>query len=679
MKFLAIVIGLIVCAHGYAQQMAEDVDPSTLADDLGRYADDDVNYQELYENYLQLLSNPLDINRATSEELRLLNILSENQLSNLREYITQNGALLSVYELQAVPDFDANTIAKILPLIMVRDLKEDIGKSLVKRIIKPGNAYFVTRFERTLETSEGYNTNDTSKQFQGSPDKMYFRFRSSRPNDYSVGFTGEKDAGEDLQWNVSQGQYGVDYWSLHAQVMNKKKIKNLIIGDFQYQFGQGLILGNSFGLGKGGETVTAIRKSNIGFSPYTSVSESGNMRGAATTVQLHKKIYLSLYYSDAKRDATVHNDSLSNFSSILSTGLHRNQNELAQKHQVNEQNYGSVLNFKSRTTEAGIIFQSLIFSLPWQRNPTPYNQFAFEGNQNYNTSFFLNHTFHNINFFSEAAKTIDGGVGLVAGLLTSVDPKLDFALLFRKYDRDYISFYGNGFSENTTAQNETGMYWGWKYKINRRYSVSAYVDLFRFPWLKFRTYKPSAGNELLIRLQYQPSKKIVLYAQARREQKQRNLSEDSFVYTASLSTKSNLLVNCDYTISENLRMKTRAQWSEHKFDQSRMQGFAIMQDVILKIKRVQLSGRFALFDTDDFENRQYAYENDAWLAYSLPAYYGQGIRNYLMLQYKLTKRLTIWIRYSRTKYSHQEIIGSSEEAIAGNTRNDVKLQLKLSL
>ncbi len=93
--------------------------------------------------------------------------------------------------------------------------------------------------------------------------------RASKPGDFSFGFTLEKDEGEKLQWNPSQKMYGFDYISFHGQLLNKKRIINLLVGDFQGQFGQGLTLGIS-GVGKGGETITSIRRSNIGFVPYTS-------------------------------------------------------------------------------------------------------------------------------------------------------------------------------------------------------------------------------------------------------------------------------------------------------------------------------------------------------------------------------------------------------------------------
>ncbi|MDZ7646335.1 MAG: hypothetical protein U5K54_03650 [Cytophagales bacterium] len=61
------------------------------------------------------------------------------------------------------------------------------------------------------------------------------------------------------------------FFSFHAQVLNKGKFKNLIVGDYQAQFGQGLILGSAFGIGKSAEAVTTIRRPNIGFMPYSSL------------------------------------------------------------------------------------------------------------------------------------------------------------------------------------------------------------------------------------------------------------------------------------------------------------------------------------------------------------------------------------------------------------------------
>lgn len=68
---------------------------------------------------------------------------------------------------------------------------------------------------------------------------------------YSIGITAEKDAGEQLYWGPSQKHYGFDFVSPHVQLMHRGRLKNLIIGHYQAQVGQGLLLGGNFGFGKG--------------------------------------------------------------------------------------------------------------------------------------------------------------------------------------------------------------------------------------------------------------------------------------------------------------------------------------------------------------------------------------------------------------------------------------------
>ena len=106
---------LIAVAQEYPKK---DVDLEILADQLFGFQDLDLNYQELYENIALLLSNRIDLNKATAEELRFLNLLSEQQIQTLVQYRQDNGNLLSVYELQAVPGFDLTLINKIIPFVL---------------------------------------------------------------------------------------------------------------------------------------------------------------------------------------------------------------------------------------------------------------------------------------------------------------------------------------------------------------------------------------------------------------------------------------------------------------------------------------------------------------------------------------------------------------------------------
>ena len=143
--------------------------------------------------------------------------------------------------------------------------------------------------------------------------------------------------------------------------------------------------------------------------------------------------------------------------------------------------------------------------------------------------------------------------------------------------------------------------------------------------------------------------------------------------------KRNFWINIDYAVSSHLSFKTRVQFSSYQFGGSKTQGMMVLQDVTWSLGKISISGRCALFDTDDYDNRLYVYERDVWLAFSFPAYSGVGIRNYLLFQYSVSKKVDLWFRWAHVRYTDRNIIGSGSEAIDGNTRNDLKLQARIRI
>jgi hypothetical protein len=682
MKDIACIIALwFLFGDGFPQDFREKtMDLHGFTDDIIASHGADADAGDLYENLVQILSSPYDLNNASAEELRMLHVLNEEQIRNILSYRESQGNFLDVYELQVIPGFDLSVISKLLPFVKVGDPRERVDQSLIQRVFSPGHSYVVMRYERTLEQKKGFaKTTDQPSRFTGSPDKLYFRMRASNPGDFSIGITGEKDAGEEIAFNPTRRQWGFDFTSFHLQLQNKGKLKNMIVGDFQAQFGQGLLLGGAFGLGKGGESISTTRKSNLGFLPYTSVNESAGQTGAALTWQLSHLIRISTFYSGARRDGSLANgpDSTA-LTSLPATGYHRTAAELEKRKSVSEKHLGTVLHFTKKGFDAGVIVDLLRFSVSIKPEPTLYNQHAFRGSRNLNTGIFLNYSVQNISFFTEVAQSHPGGSAALAGLLVSAHRNFDLALVYRNYMPDFHTFYTNAFSENTQPQNERGLYWGWKYRWNRQYSFSGYVDLFRFPWLGFRRYAPSYGYEWMLRGHYQPTKKVSLLIQLRRESKSRNLVGGEPVYRLDVGQKRNATVNCHYGIGESIRLRSRLQYNKYFFGQQVTQGMALVQDITFLLGRFKLTARHALFDTDHHDNRQYVYEHDAWLAYSLPAYSGIGVRNYALIEYKVHKQLTIWLRYARTRLVNTGEIGSGLDVIEGNTKNDVKFQARFT-
>lgn len=684
MKKEITILVFLVSAYGYAQVPKKDVDLERLVDEIFAIQDEDINYEDLYENLAQLYSNQADLNAVTEEQLRSIFILNESQIQSFFTYRIEAGPFLSVYELQNIEGFTEEIIQKLSPFVTVPDVAMSFNKNLFKRILNEKNNYLILRYDRTIEEKKGYKeTTPPPGKYIGSPDRLYTRFQTRRTGDFSLGFTTEKDAGEQVTWSPMKKQYGADFISFHLQVMNKGKIKNLVLGDFQAQFGQGLVLGSAFGIGKNSEAVTTVRRGNLGFLPYTSVYEARYLRGAAISYSLSKRLTMHGLFSSRWRDGIIKQDTTEESSDLISsfqlTGLHRTPSELANRSTVQERNIAGIVNYKFKTLDIGILLHHTQFSAPLVPTSNIYNKFYFQGSENTNAGLFLNYSWKNFSFFSEGAHTIDKGTGIIAGIIGSITSSLDISLLFRKFDRNFYSFYSNALAENTTPQNETGMYWGWKYVFNKKYSFSGYFDLFQFPWLRYRSYTLSDGNEWLARFNYKPSKTISIFLQAREETKVRNNSNDTNLYLTDAGTKRNYWINVDYQISPRLSFKTRAQFSTYSLADQHSNGMVLLQDVTWSSGKFSLSGRYALFDTDDYDNRLYIYEKDVWLAFSFPAYYGVGVRNYLVLQYSISKKVDIWLRWAHVRFTDRDIIGSGSEAIEGNIRNDVKFQTRIRL
>jgi hypothetical protein len=186
---------------------------------------------------------------------------------------------------------------------------------------------------------------------------------------------------------------------------------------------------------------------------------------------------------------------------------------------------------------------------------------------------------------------------------------------------------------------------------------------------------------MLSRVTYRPSKKVMMYVQARREVKGRNLRDNEGRTDEVVPTERiNYLLNFDFNASEVISLRSRVQGST--FLQEGIQGryasrgFAAMQDVVITLGKLKLSGRYALFDTEDFENRQYALERNVLYAFAFPAYQGVGVRSYLLAQYKFGRNIDLWVRYAQTSFRDRNLIGSGLQQIDGSELHELTSQVR---
>ena len=684
---LFILLPLAAWPQDYPRQQIEfDLFVQEL---FAQQEDEDLPYEDFYETLFQYYQRPIDLNNTTPEELASLFILSRPQIASLFKHMAENGKLLSIYELQAVPDFDLLTIYQLLPFVRVDDagLNAD-QRPLWQRVIGEDNNALILRYERTLQQRRGYMPLDTnsrsSSRYLGSPDKLYMRYRVSHTRDYSFGITAEKDAGEEFTWSPSTRRYGFDFYSAHLQFYNKGRFKTIALGDYQLQIGQGLLLSSGYSVGKGSETITTVSRANLGIRPYSSVLEYAFFRGGAVTYTLGK-VDVTGFYSNKLIDANLQLqlDTLSRFSDFFTgfqtTGFHRTPTELANKDQVREQIYGGHLGYQStnRTLTLGLTALGTHYSSPVQKADAPYQRFEFNGNSNYNLGANYSYTWQNVYLFGETALSKSGGMGTVNGLIANLSNKVELAMLYCDYARNFHTFYGGAFGEATRNINERGFYTGVKIKPLPRWEITAYYDRFRFPWLRYRVDAPSSGDEYLVRLLFKPTRQSTLYAQLRTESKGLNAADNTTsIDFVAQTLRRNYLLYYEFAPSKTLSLKSRVQFSSFEQESPQETGYLIAQDINFNWDNIRLSTRYAIFDTDGYDTRQYVYERDVLYAFSIPAFSGRGTRMYALLQFRLLRDLDVWVKYGLTHYRNQDSIGSGLETIEGPRRSDVKAQVR---
>ncbi len=663
---------------------------------------DEVPYEDLYETLLQYYQTPINLNTATREELRALLLLNENQITTLLKHREANGDLLSVYELQSIEGYDLRTITRILPFVGVLSSNANASRgNLWQRIAHEDNNALYLRYERVLQQRQGYTPptiyqGQPTTRYLGSADKLLLRYRVSHTRDFSVGFSLEKDAGEQLIWNPRNGQFGADYVSAHLLLQDRGRLKALALGDYQLQFGQGLLLSSGLGVGKGAETITTLRRSSVGVRAYASLLENSFFRGGAATYQVAPTVQATAFVSHKNVDANLQQslDSLAQFdeftSGLLYTGFHRTAAELANRHRLAETVGGGNATYTSPDGNLAIGATGVFthYGTAILKRPEAYNHFEFTGKENLALSLNYSYVYRNFLLFGETARSTGGGLGTVNGLLASLGSSVDAALLVRHYDPTFHTLYGNAFSENTRNINETGVYIGLKVRPVAKWEISAYYDQFRFPWLRYRASAPTDGHDALLRIAYSPTKTSLLYVQLRQRLKPRdlatadlaNVSPGRAVPLPGEQLRQSILVYYNTAPSTALELRTRLQAMRLRDDTGRpwRSGFALAQDVGYQLnRRLKLTARYAIFDADDYDTRQYVYEQDVLLAVSVPALYGQGTRVYGIAEIRFNRCLTLWLRYAETRYRHQDLVGSGLESIQGTLRGEVKAQLRV--
>jgi Helix-hairpin-helix motif len=623
--------------------------------------------------------NPININYTDESELKNLRILTPIQINNLIQYRNTLGLLINFYEIQSIPGWDIATIQKIRSFITVS--KEANVLESVKERLKGGEHSILARVTQTLEKSKGYKIDPAAGKnyYPGSPLRLLLRYRYQYKNLLQYGLVGEKDQGE--QFFKGTQKTGFDFYSAHFFVKNIGIIKSLALGDYTVNMGQGLTQWMSLAFKKGPDVLSTKREAEV-LRPYNSVGEIFFHRGVGITLAKSKwqtTVFASYKKIDANFsavDTTIMDDDV--VTSLQTSGFHRTASEVADKGIQRQLAFGGNIHYNMKNIHIGLNAIQYSLKYPLQKSTEPYNLYALNGKSFGNYSSDYSYTYKNLHFYGEAAISNKKYPAFINGLLISVANNVDMSFVYRNISKGYQSLYTNAFTESSTPNNEKGFFSGITLRPNNAWKIDAYVDYYSFPWLKFRVNTPTSGSDYLVQLTYKPNKIFEIYTRFKSESKSINYNPKDLTLSPVIPqpkqdwrTQLSYKINPEYTF----RSRVEAIWYDKKGN-AKETGFLLYADVLYKpiMKPFSASVRLQYFETDGYNSRLYAYENDVLYSFSIPVFYDKGYRYYINANYDINKKISIWARVAQYLYPNKSIIGSGLDEIQGNSRTEVKLQ-----
>ena len=662
-----------------------------LIEQIATESEEELDYITLLNDLVYYFDHPLNLNTATFEELERLHFLTDFQIRSLHSYVSENGELLSIYELPLVYGFTEEMARRLEPFVTI----EPAGAAV--REFEPGKFLDITDHQLFIRTSGvlqerlGYTPiadslleENPNARYPGSPVKFYTRYAFRYKDRIRAGYTGEKDAGEEFINGTNS--HGFDFNSAYLQVNNTGKLEEFIMGDYQVSFGQGVNTWSGLAFDKSPDAVNIRRKSQ-GISGFTSANENAFFRGLAATININR-FALTGFFSNKHIDANIsETDSLTEepltFSSFQTSGIHALPRQVEDEDAVRETVIGGNLSCRFEHARLGLSVTHYFFNAELLKGDDPYELFYFYGskNTNYSLDYYIQSA--RLSLFGEAGMSSNKGVAIMNGALVDLTSAFSLAFIQRLYQEDYQALYANAFAENTRTVNENGFYMGIVTHPFNKWTFAGYIDAFTFPWLRYNTSSPASGYDWLLQADYHTKEGLNGYARYRRDHiPVRIQTTEPGIDGNGYKTLSRFRFHLDYPVAPGIIFTDRLELSFSRKDNEELKtGYLVYHDILFKPSGLPLlfTIRYAMFDTEGWDPRIYTYEHDILYAFSIPAFYDRGIRAYLNARYSVNKHLDIWLKISNTYWPDRETTGSGLDKIDGNNKTEVRMQVRVRI
>ncbi len=680
-----VVILLFIIPYSVYSQSIPDIEKLLETNDIESSED---YYEDMINSLIRLSAQPINLNSAGFDSLKMLFFLSDAQIDNLLDFRKKHGPFTHPNELLLVTGISQQDLSNIKPFIRIgtytpeKQSRYHLSQEILARLkmTRPKQAGYKKYSRKAFLYEKDYLAKKQSR-FQGSPVGTLLKYKISNQQHWQGGLTLENDPGEN--YFSKKQKTGFDFLSVHACYTPEKIIHRIIVGDYKLQWGQGLLAWSGYSSGKSTSTLSN-EKSGNGIAPYTSTDENRYLRGMAVSLHPTRTITTEIFVSYKKTDGNLADlDTLSpktvQTATLYETGYHRNLSECEKKHNLKEFTTGLSTHLNHRYFRIGVQLLHYNFSPALTIGKAAYQQYNETGHQRTLVSVDYKTGGYHFYLFGETARSDNGTWATVNGLRYSGIPRFALCALYRHYDKGYHSHYNSGFAEYSNTTNEEGLYLGLESTPFRSLKINAYYDRFRFFSPRYQATIPGNGQEIVGDVTFNRSRWDCSFRFKHEEKPEDDKTGENLQSVSRI--KQEYRLQFTYSICEQLKSRTRTSYTRYMKKEKHEGGYLLYQDLMYSSLQTNLKAqfRFAYFDTDSYNTRIYAYENNVLYGYSFPALYDRGFRSYLNLNWKPFTLITLYLKAGLTYYPDKSTISSSLTQVNDNKLFDLSFQIRIKL
>lgn len=599
--------------------------------------DENVEYTQFESDMIDLYRNPINLNACTEENLQQIPFLTPRVIDNILIYQHDYG-FDKPEELSLIEGLKSYQVRNLMYFVT-------IGQKAKKKTY-PSDIFRFAKHEITARIDAR-----NIEHYEGDPVFAQVRYKFNYANRVQFGFTVRRDPGAPAR-DMLYGGY--------IELRELGPMKTIVAGNYDAEFGCGLVAASSFHLGKNGY-VSNVGYREGGLRKHSSVSVS-SLHGIGATARLYSdstnRVELSAWYSMTRQNDSTH------------------------RHVV-----GTNLSYRRHRLAVGATYvQKLYTDSIRPYNTTYYNHNYFRGRQQAVLGVNARYNFGIVDVFGEVAMAQSGshvlrpkwGFGANVGARIYPAQDINIVALYRYYSPTFDNDLGYGFSESSRVGDEHGGYVGVEVNRWRRWTLSGYADAWynRGPRFGVRD-SATVGVDSRLEAEYRHSLSHSLRARFRTRVKGIGTRSQSANNSLTNRLEGRLMYSyqqAGWRVQTEVDVIGNAACATAAADC----GYAISQDVEYAFRQVPLTiqARAMGFRLRSWDNRLYSYENDVLYSFAIPAIYGVGGRAYLNLRWQIIKQLSLYFRGSFTLYSNDWAVSRK---MAKRSDTDLHLMLRICL